>query len=99
MSTATATNLSRVSHTGGTASGFQARIIDHCLTHGIEISNSKARKLSIRLARRMEAMNEQFDFFESLRILGMTTDSTARDGEHRANCRKLECDTCGRSTQ
>ena len=99
MTSTTATNLSRVSHTGGTASGFQARIIDHCLTHGIEISNSKARKLSIRLARRMEAMNEQFDFFESLRILGMTTDSTARDGEHRANCRKLECDTCGRSTQ
>ena len=80
MSTAAAAeNLSRVSHTGGTASGFQARIIDHCLTHGIEISNSKARKLGIRLARRMEAMNEEFDFYESLRILGMTTDTTARD--------------------
>ena len=80
MSTAAAaTNLSRVSHTGGTASGFQARIIEHCLTHGIEISNSKARKLSIRLARRMEAMSTEFDFFESLRILGMTTDTTARD--------------------
>ena len=79
MTATTATNLSRVSHTGGTASGFQARIIDHCLTHGIEISNSKARKLGIRLARRMEAMNEEFDFYESLRILGMTTDTTARD--------------------
>lgn len=80
MSTATATDsLSRVSHTGGTASGFQARIIDHCLTRGIEITNSKARKLSIRLARRMEAMSEEFDFYESLRILGMTTDTTARD--------------------
>ena len=96
MSTATADSLSRVSHTGGTASGFQARIVDHCLTHGIEISNSKARKLSIRLARRMEAMNEQFDFYESLRILGMTTDTTARQAEHRATCRELECDTCGR---
>ena len=100
MSTAAATdNLSRVSHTGGTASGFQARIIDHCLTRGIEISNSKARKLSIRLARRMEAMSTEFDFYESLRILGMTTDTTARQAEHRATCRKLECDTCGRNAR
>ena len=80
MSTATATdNLSRVSHSGGTASGFQNRIIEFCFDHGIEITNSKARKLSIRLARRMEAMTEEFDFYESMRILGMTTDTTARD--------------------
>ncbi len=79
MSPATVTDLSRVSHTGGTASGFQNRIIRFCFDNGIEISNSKARKLSIRLARRMDAMSEEFDFYESLRILGMTTDTTARD--------------------
>ena len=80
MSTMTVTDsLSRVSHSGGTASGFQNKIIWYCLENGIEITNSKARKLSIRLARRMEAMTEEFDFYESMRILGMTTDTTARD--------------------
>lgn len=79
---------SRVTHTGGgTASGFQARIIDHCITHGIEISNAKARKLSVRLARRMERQNEVMDWEHALRILGLLSDPTARDAIYRVEGR------------
>lgn len=81
MSTATATVPSTVSHRGGEAkaSGFQNRIIAYCFENGIEITNGKARKLGIRLARRAQSMQSEFDFYESLRVLGIHTDSTARD--------------------
>ena len=91
-------SLSRVSHPGGrSASAFQARIIDHCVAHGIEITNGKARKLSIRLARRAERQQEEFDFFAALRILGIQSDPTARTAAHKAECERAECDTCGRT--
>lgn len=81
---ATATlSLSRVSHAGGTASGFKARIIDHCFHEGIEITDSKARKLAVRMKRRADRMNEEFDFFAEMKILGMTSDPTARDAIRR----------------
>lgn len=71
---------SRVSHTGGgTASAFQARIIDFCFSHGIDISNAKARKLGVRIARRAESMQAEFDFDRELRVLGIHWDPTAAD--------------------
>lgn len=82
MSTALVTDSpSTVSHRGGegNASGFQNRIISYCFDHGLEVTNGKARKLGIRLARRAESMRDEFDFYESLRVLGIHTDSTARD--------------------
>lgn len=69
---------SRVSHAGGTASGFQARILDHCRAHGVEISTSKARKLGVRIARRAERQQQEHDFYTALRVLGIYDDETAR---------------------
>ena len=80
MSTATATLQSQPSFAqGGTASAFKARIVSYCIDNGVELSNSKAQRLAIRIARRAEKMQQEFDFFESLRVLGMTSDPTARD--------------------
>ena len=80
MSTAAATLQSQPSSAqGGTASAFKARIISYCIDNGIEIAPAKAQKLGIRIARRAEKMQQEFDFFESLRVLGMTSDPTARD--------------------
>ena len=98
MSTAAATLQSQPSSAqGGTAAAFKARIISHCIDNGVELSNSKAQRLAVRIARRAEKMQAEFDFYEALRILGISSDPTARQAEHRATCRKLECDTCGRS--
>ena len=36
-------------------------------------------KVAIRVHRRAERMHEEFDFYEALRILGMSSDTTARD--------------------
>ena len=78
--TTTATLQSQPSFAqGGTASAFKARIVSYCIDNGVELSNSKAQRLAVRIARRAEKMQAEFDFFESLRILGMTTDTTARD--------------------
>ena len=80
MSTATATPQSQPSSAqGGTASAFKARIISYCIDNGIELAPAKAQKLGVRIARRAEKMQREFDFFESLRVLGMTNDPTARD--------------------
>jgi len=80
MTTATATIQSQPSFAqGGTASAFKARIVSYCIDNGVELSNSKAQRLAIRIARRAEKMQAEFDFFESLRVLGMTNDPTARD--------------------
>ena len=99
MSTATATLQSQPSFAqGGTASAFKARIVSYCIDNGVELSNSKAQRLAVRIARRAEKMQQEFDFYEALRILGISSDPTARQAEHRATCRKLECDTCGRTT-
>ena len=80
MTTTTATLQSQPSFAqGGTASAFKARIVSYCIDNGVELSNSKAQRLAIRIARRAEKMQAEFDFFESLRVLGMTSDPTARD--------------------
>ena len=79
MTTTTATESQPSFAQGGTASAFKARIVSYCIDNGVELSSSKAQRLAVRIARRAEKMQQEFDFFESLRILGMTTDSTARD--------------------
>lgn len=76
-----------------TAWGFQRRIMD--ASPGI--NKNYAKRVAYRLKRRADAMQSEFDFYAELRILGMLSDTTARDGEHRANCRRVECDKCGRT--
>jgi len=95
MTTDTITKSQPVGLTGGV--GYRQRIQEWCFDNGIEMSRSKARRLGERMYRRAQAMQEEFDFYEALRILGISSDPTARQAEHRATCRKLECDTCGRT--
>lgn len=43
------------------------------------VKKSRAQRIADKLVKRQAHMQEQFDFFESLRILGIITDTTARD--------------------
>lgn len=58
-----------------TITGYQKRIQEAVPT----INKNKAERLAIKIAKRAERMQAEFDFFHELRILGITTDETARD--------------------
>ena len=73
---------------GRTATGFTRRIIDHCAEVGEFISESKARRLGVRMARRAESQQEEFDFFVALRILGIQSDPTAREAVYNVEGRR-----------
>ncbi len=45
-------------------------------------SKGQARKAARKIAHMYANMQEVFDFYEGLRILGIHTDSTARDAIH-----------------
>lgn len=84
MSTTTATEPSAGFDSGAdtrpfvmpeTMSGFRNKIIE-----AAPGTNPKfAERVARRLKARMDRMNTVEDFYEALRILGMTTDTTARD--------------------
>ena len=79
--TAEATHTSQPGMTSGgtSAKGFTWRIVAYCEEHGIPLSGSKADRLGVRMKRRAERMQEEFDFYEGLRVLGIFKDETARD--------------------
>ena len=58
-----------------TITGYQKKI----MAAVPNMNKNKAERLAMKVAKRAAAMQEEFDFFESLRILGITTDTTARD--------------------
>ncbi|MGP5395974.1 hypothetical protein [Arthrobacter rhombi] len=58
-----------------TTTGFEKRVIE--AVPGVK--KSRAQRIAAKLVKRQARMNEQFDFEESLRILGIITDTTARD--------------------
>lgn len=58
-----------------TTTGFEKRIAAACP----HLSRSKVQRLALKLAKRAERMQEQFDFYDQLRILGIHADVTARD--------------------
>jgi hypothetical protein len=58
-----------------TITGYQKRILEAAP----EVGKNKAERLAIKLVKRQERMQEQFDFYESLRIFGVITDTTPRD--------------------
>ena len=80
-----------------TQTGFKKKVAEYALEHGLPLSERQIKNIGGKMHKRAAFMQTEFDFFENLRILGMLSDTTARDGEHRANCRKLECDKCGRT--
>lgn len=99
MTTTTQTKPAQETRLDGepTVGGYAARIIAYCMSEGIELSPNRAVKLGRKMEYRAKKMQAEFDFYEALRILGISSDPTARQAEHRATCRKLECDTCGRT--
>ena len=58
-----------------TITGYQKKIM--AAVPGM--NKNKAERLAIKIGKRAEAMQEQFDFYECLRILGLISDTTARD--------------------
>lgn len=42
------------------------------------LSRSKCQRLALKLAKRAERMQEEFDFYTELRVLGIHTDASAR---------------------
>ncbi|AIY01172.1 hypothetical protein ART_1573 [Arthrobacter sp. PAMC 25486] len=58
-----------------TATGFKNRIIE--AVPGV--NHNFAARCANRIKRRADRMQEEFDFYESLRILGLVSDTTARD--------------------
>lgn len=78
-----------------TTTGYEKRILEA----NPHLSKGVVKKLAAKVADRAKSMQAEFDFYESLRILGISPDPTARDGEHRATCRRAECDKCGRTAR
>lgn len=98
MTTATITKSQPGTTSGGeSAKGYTWKIVAYCAANNIPLTDSKADRLGVRMKRRADKMQAEFDFYEALRILGISSDPTARQAEHRATCQKLECDTCGRT--
>lgn len=58
-----------------TVTGYQKKIMEHAP----HLSKSKAEKLAHRIAKRVDRMLTEHEFFEQLRILGIISDPTARD--------------------
>lgn len=56
-----------------TATGFEKRIAE-AAPH---LSRSKCQRLALKLAKRADRMQEEFDFFAQLKILGVSADPTA----------------------
>ena len=88
--TAEATHTSQPGMTSGgtSAKGFTWRIVAYCEEHGIPLSGSKADRLGVRMKRRAERMQEEFDFYEGLRVLGIQSDPTAREAVYRMEGRR-----------
>ena len=68
-----------------TTTGWEKRITQYCFDHGIERSKGQIQRMAIKIAKRFQFMTgmryaseaEQFEI--GLRILGLHSDTTARD--------------------
>lgn len=58
-----------------TITGYQKRILEAAP----QVGKNKAERLAIKLVKRQERMQQEFDFYESLRIFGVIADTTPRD--------------------
>lgn len=64
---------------GTTMTGWKHRIREYCDAQNIPKSDSQVSRMAVKISKRMTAMNEELDFYEALRILGLSSDTTARD--------------------
>lgn len=59
--------------------GWRTKIADYCEANGIEKSKGQIKRMACQISKRMADMNEELDFYTALRILGLSSDTTARD--------------------
>lgn len=71
-----------------TRSQIQAEIHDALTARGIDRSDSAVRRMAVKWHKRESETGEPLEFFEGLRILGIITDTTARDAV--ANLEKVK---------
>lgn len=57
-----------------TTTGYEKRIA----AAAPHLSRSKCQRLALKLAKRAEHMQAEFDFYAELRVLGIHTDASAR---------------------
>lgn len=57
-----------------TTTGYEKRIA----AAAPHLSRSKCQRLALKLAKRAERMQEEFDFYAELRVLGIHTDAAAK---------------------
>lgn len=58
---------------------WKKAISTYCDENKIDKSDSQVSRMAVKITKRMTAMNEDLDFFQALRILGLISDTTARD--------------------
>lgn len=58
---------------------WKKAIRTYCEENKIDKTDSQVSRMAVKVTKRMTAMNEELDFFQALRILGILTDTTARD--------------------
>ena len=58
---------------------WKKQIKAYCVENGVDKTDSQISRMAVKITKRMSAMNEELEFFEALRILGILSDPTARD--------------------
>lgn len=67
-----------------TTTGWEKRIAEHCLMHGIDRSKGQVQRMALKIAKRFQHMTgqrfatESEEFYAGLRILGIHKDETAQ---------------------
>lgn len=59
-----------------TRTQIQAEVHDYCRAHGLDRTDSAVRRMAVKWKRREDEKGERIDFYEGLRILGITADPT-----------------------
>ena len=62
-----------------TQTGWQNKIAEHCFEHMIAVSRGQIKKMAYKIHKRAIESQEPLDFEHALRILGIHSDTTARD--------------------
>lgn len=62
-----------------TLTGWKKRITAYCVDHMIEKSAGQIERMALKIHKRQQSMSEVLDFYAALRILGICSDTTARD--------------------
>lgn len=74
-----------MTHKTLTTTGWEKRITEYCFDHGIERSKGQVQRMAVKIAKRFKFMtgmrfaSEAEQFEVGLRILGLHSDTTARD--------------------